>query len=53
MTKNPKTIGPQSLASEALGKITEKIVTSRFVVDEAHKVLGIIHMHDLLKEGVG
>ncbi|MBI3419462.1 MAG: KpsF/GutQ family sugar-phosphate isomerase [Proteobacteria bacterium] len=53
MTKNPKTIGPDKLAAEALGRMNEKKVTSLFVIDEAQKVLGIIRMHDLLKEGVG
>jgi arabinose-5-phosphate isomerase len=53
MTHNPKTIGPDALAAEALGRMNEKKVTSLFVVDGAHKVLGIIRMHDLLKEGVG
>jgi arabinose-5-phosphate isomerase len=53
MTKNPKTIGPQALAAEALGRMNEKKVTSLFVIDDGMKVLGIIRMHDLLKEGVG
>jgi arabinose-5-phosphate isomerase len=53
MTKNPKTIGPQALAAEALGRMNEKKVTSLFVIDDSTKVLGIIRMHDLLKEGVG
>ncbi len=53
MTAHPKTIGQQALAAEALGRMNEKKVTSLFVIDEAKKVLGIIRMHDLLKEGVG
>jgi arabinose-5-phosphate isomerase len=53
MTRAPKTIGPQALAAEALGRMNEKKVTSLFVIDEGMKVLGIIRMHDLLKEGVG
>jgi arabinose-5-phosphate isomerase len=53
MTKGPKTIGPNSLAAEALGRMNEKKVTSLFVINENGHVLGIIRMHDLLKEGVG
>jgi arabinose-5-phosphate isomerase len=53
MTKNPKTIGPLSLAAEALGRMNEMKVTNLFVVGDDSKVLGIIRMHDLLKEGVG
>ena len=51
MTKNPKTIGPEMLASEALeilnsGKITTLIVTS------GRKPIGILRLHDLLHAGV-
>lgn len=53
MTKNPKTIRPDALAAEALGKMNEKKVTSLFVVDEDKRVAGIIRMHDVLKAGVG
>jgi arabinose-5-phosphate isomerase len=53
MTRAPKTIGPQALAAEALGRMNEKKVTSLFVVDDGNKVLGIVRMHDLLKEGIG
>ncbi len=53
MTRAPKTIGPQALAAEALGKMNEKKVTSFFVLNEQSKVEGIIRMHDLLKAGVG
>ncbi len=53
MTRSPKTIGPQALAVEALGKMNEKKVTSFFVLDEQNAVQGIIRMHDLLKAGVG
>ncbi len=53
MTRAPKTIGPQALAAEALGKMNEKKVTSFFVLDDKNVVQGIIRMHDLLKAGVG
>src|ERR1043166_8528745 len=53
MTRNPKTIRPDALAAEALGKMNEKKVTSLFVVDGDKRVAGIIRMHDILKAGVG
>lgn len=53
MTRSPKTIGPQALAAEALGKMNKKKVTSFFVLDDTNAVQGIIRMHDLLKAGVG
>lgn len=52
MTAHPKTIGPQALAAEALGRMNEKKVTSLFVVDDTREVRGIVRMHDLLKAGV-
>ncbi len=53
MTRDPKTIGPQALAAEALGRMNERKVTQLFVIDEDRKVLGIVRMHDLLREGIG
>jgi arabinose-5-phosphate isomerase len=53
MTRGPKTIGPQALAAEALGRMNEKKVTTLFVVADNGKVEGIVRMHDLLKAGVG
>ncbi len=47
MTKNPQTIGPQVLASEALNLMEKKKITSVVVVDEAKRVLGVVHLHDL------
>ena len=50
MTKNPKTIGPDELAVEALD-ILRKNEISQLVVTENGIYLGIIHLHDLVKEG--
>ncbi len=50
MTKNPKTIASNSLASEALKLMSSKI--SALVVTDADKPVGIIHLHDLLRAGV-
>ena len=47
MTKNPQTIGPHVLASEALNLMEKKKITSVVVVDEARRVLGVVHLHDL------
>jgi arabinose-5-phosphate isomerase len=54
MTGDPKTIRPDALAAEALAEmnITERPVTSLFVVDGGRPV-GIVHVHDLLRAGVG
>ena len=47
MTKNPQTIGPHVLASEALNLMEKKKITSVVVVDDAKRVLGVVHLHDL------
>ena len=54
MTPNPKTILPQALASRALKKMEDHAITSLFVVprEDSREVIGIIHIHDILKEGI-
>ena len=51
MTHNPKTIGPDMLAVEALDILRKKEI-SQLVVAENGKYLGIIHLHDLIREGL-
>ncbi len=50
MTKNPKTIEPNELAVNAFEIMRQNNITS-LVVCEQMNYLGIIHIHDLLKEG--
>jgi arabinose-5-phosphate isomerase len=47
MTRNPQTIGPHVLASEALNAMEKKKITSIVVVDESQMVVGVVHLHDL------
>lgn len=51
MTKNPKTIGAEALAVEAVSVMNEKSITSLFVMD-GQKPVGLIHIHDCLRAGV-
>jgi arabinose-5-phosphate isomerase len=51
MTRKPKTIRPQALAGEALGLMNASAITSLFVV-EGNRPIGIVHIHDCLREGV-
>lgn len=51
MTKNPKTINKDALASEALKIMHDKKITNLFVL-ENNKPIGVIHIHDLLNNGV-
>jgi arabinose-5-phosphate isomerase len=47
MTRNPQTIGPRVLASEALNQMEKRKITSVVVVDQEKRVLGVLHLHDL------
>jgi arabinose-5-phosphate isomerase len=51
MTRNPKTIGPDLLASEALEILNSSKITA-LIVTEARKPVGIVHLHDILRAGV-
>jgi arabinose-5-phosphate isomerase len=51
MTKNPKTIGRDMLAGEALELLNSSKITALIVTD-AGKPVGIVHLHDLLRAGV-
>ncbi len=51
MTRNPKTVRPDQLASEALELLNAMKITALMVVD-AGKPVGIVHFHDLLRAGV-
>lgn len=51
MTRNPKTISPNAMTAEALKIMHDKKITNLFVV-ENNKPVGVIHIHDLLNNGV-
>ena len=51
MTSNPKTIDPEALVVDALHKMRHNSITQLPVVEDG-KYLGIIHLHDILKEGI-
>jgi arabinose-5-phosphate isomerase len=47
MTANPIAIGPETFAVEALALLERRKITAVVVVDEARRVLGVLHLHDL------
>jgi arabinose-5-phosphate isomerase len=47
MSRNPKTIGKDAWATEALRLMEERKITSLFVVAEDGRPEGILHLHDL------
>lgn len=51
MTHTPKCIAPQTLAVEALDMMRKKQITNLFVVENG-TYLGVVHIHDIIKEGI-
>lgn len=47
-----KTVQAGALAERALALMEEHSITSLFIVDEAGRPCGILHLHDLLRAGV-
>ena len=52
ITKNPKTIPPTMLGTEAVGLMNTAKITNVFVVDAEGKPMGLLHLHHLLQAGV-
>ncbi|MBI2279707.1 MAG: KpsF/GutQ family sugar-phosphate isomerase [Bacteroidetes bacterium] len=52
MSTSPKTIQQNSLAIEALHYMEDKSISQLLVVDENNAYIGVIHLHDLLREGI-
>jgi arabinose-5-phosphate isomerase len=52
MTINPKAISQDELAAKALSVMETYSITSLVVPDSEGKAVGIIHLHDILKEGI-
>jgi arabinose-5-phosphate isomerase len=51
MSQNPKTIAPSEMAVNALDIMRKNSIT-QLVVAEKETYLGILHLHDLVKEGL-
>ena len=52
MTRNPKAIAAEELAAKALGIMERHSITSLVVAGEENRVIGVIHLHDILKQGI-
>ncbi|MEW6416850.1 MAG: KpsF/GutQ family sugar-phosphate isomerase [Nitrospirota bacterium] len=52
MTRNPKTVSEEELAAKALSIMESYSITALVVPDNKGKPIGIIHLHDILKEGI-
>lgn len=52
MTKNPRTISADELAAKAISIMETHSITSLVVPDENCRALGVIHLHDILRQGI-
>ncbi len=48
MTRNPVCVGADALSAKAQGIMEERKITCVFVVDDEHRPLGVLSMHDIL-----
>ena len=51
MTQNPKTINADALAVEAK-KLMQSHEISQLIVMKNGDYIGVVHIHDLIKEGI-
>ncbi len=52
MTPDPLTIARDRGAAEALQLMEKNEITVLFIVDQQHRPTGVLHMHDLFREGI-
>ena len=52
MSPQPVTVSVDTLASEALRIMNENAVSVLFVVEQGGELVGIVHMHDIVRAGV-
>ena len=52
MTKNPMTISAEELAAKALSIMESRSITALVVPDDEGRPSGIVHLHDILRQGI-
>lgn len=52
MNRTPKTILSDAMAVQALEMLRQHSISQLIVTDEENNYLGIIHLHDLIREGI-
>jgi arabinose-5-phosphate isomerase len=51
-SRRPKLIGPDELAAKAVEMMERYSITTLVVVDNVKRIVGVVHLHDLLKHGI-
>ncbi|UCE79051.1 MAG: KpsF/GutQ family sugar-phosphate isomerase [Nitrospiraceae bacterium] len=52
MSRNPKLISRDELATKALSVMEQHSITSLLIPDDKKRALGVIHLHDILRKGI-
>jgi arabinose-5-phosphate isomerase len=52
MSRNPKLISHDELATKALSMMEHYSITSLLISDDKKRALGVIHLHDILRKGI-
>ena len=52
MSKDPKTISADAMAIDALEAMEKNDITQILVTNSDNLYLGVVHLHDLIKEGI-
>ncbi|MEP7318044.1 MAG: KpsF/GutQ family sugar-phosphate isomerase [Panacibacter sp.] len=52
LNRNPKTVAPGLLAAEAFEILKQFDISQLIVTDDTNVYLGILHLHDLIREGI-
>jgi arabinose-5-phosphate isomerase len=52
MSRRPVTVPRDTLAAEALHTLEQRKITAVVVVDDAHRPIGVVHLHDLWRTGL-
>ena len=51
-SRRPKLIGPDELAAKAVEMMERYAITTLVVSDDPKRIVGVVHLHDLLKHGI-
>jgi arabinose-5-phosphate isomerase len=51
-SRRPKLIGPDELAAKAVEMMERYSITTLVVSENAKRIVGVVHLHDLLKHGI-
>lgn len=51
MTRSPRSVGQDDLAAAALGYLEREAIMAAPVLEDGRRIVGVVHLHDLLRSG--